>query len=195
MMTMDRGALELRIQAHPGDVLMTPDLRIQSSSTASLDLQIRVARNGDTCMENRASSADAPTLELHEQFGDGMYLLHPGQHVLFNSGSLRQVVDNETEPCGCPPSPASLQADAATKSPQKAADKFPFPLAQSEGLAPTPPPVPPKPGETQVTLTANMQFDGNNPQPVEAAPTTAAPPKSGFFQSIGHFFGRIFGGK
>jgi hypothetical protein len=212
MLSIDRGALELRILAHPSDVLLTPDLRIQSTHDASLDLQVRVARNGDTCIENRSANPnapDAPTLEVHEQFGDAMYLLRPGQHVLFNYGSLRQVVDNETEPCGCPATPDSLIADAGTKSASQtdaanSSGKYPFPLAQSEGLAPTPSPAPLKQGETQVTLATTMQIDGNHPPPqippMETTPPAAAPPttppqKIGFFHSIGHFFGKLFGGK
>jgi len=203
MLSMDRGALELRIKSHPGDVLVTPDLRIQTNTAASLDLQLRVARNGDTCIENRASSPDAATLEVHEQFGDGMYLLHPGQHVLFNYGNLHQVVDNESSPCGCPALPASLQADAAhTSTASKSVEKYPFPLAQSEGLEPTPTPVPPKPGETKVSINATMSMDGDHPPAAQTTtPSTSAinppavpPKKSGFFQSIGHFFKKIFGG-
>jgi hypothetical protein len=184
MLSLDRGALELRILARPGDVLLTPDLRIQASRSASLDLHLRVARNGDTCVDNRAedpSASNAPTVEVHEQFGEGVYLLRPGQHVLFNGGSLRQVVDSEREACGCPPAAAP------------AAEKYPFPVAQSEGLAPTPPPAPQKPGQTHMSTSTTLQFDGEHPPATQAV---AAPPpqKPGIFHRIGHFFHRIFGG-
>ncbi len=44
---------------------------------------------------------------------------------MFEHGSLQQVVDQEKEPCGCPP-PSKTEVNE-------------FPLAESEGLAPTPP--------------------------------------------------------
>jgi hypothetical protein len=193
MLSIDRGAVELRIATHSGDVLTTPDLSIQPTSDGSLNLQLRVARNGDTCMENIAAAANAPTLEIHEQLGDGMYLLHPGQHVLFNYGSVHQVVDNETLPCGCPESAASLIADATP--PKKGASKNPFPLAQSEGLTTTPPPPATKPGEAQVTLKATMHMNGDQPPIATAPPPPLPPQKTNFFGHIGHFFKKSFGGK
>ncbi len=193
MLSMDRGALELRITAHTGDVLLTPDLRIEADDTGSLSLALRVARNGDTCVDNRDTGNNAPTLHIHSQFGDGEYLVRPGQHVLFNGGNLHEVVDNETTPCGCPQNAAGLIADAA-QSPAAAANakKFPFPLAQSEGLAPTPAPKPTAPGETQVTINANMSYDGSHPT-TPVAPPPLPPQKRSFFAGVSHFFKHLFG--
>ncbi len=84
----------------PHDILITPDLRFSTPSGGPLDLRVRVTSNGDTCVENH--NVGAPTVEVVEQFGDGHYLVPGGQHVLFEHGNVREVVDRESSPCGCP---------------------------------------------------------------------------------------------
>lgn len=162
LLALDRGALEIRTTTTPRDVVITPDLRFSITGTGPLDLHLRVIPNGDTCVDNRG--LQAPTLEIINQFGDERYQLRAGQHVLFEHGSLREVVDHENSPCGCPGVPvvsvASGLPDAqranpaenaarpgATVSPTQAksgdvsatadaAAQHPFPDAQSQGLAP-----------------------------------------------------------
>jgi hypothetical protein len=127
-------------------------------------------------------------------FEGGAYRVQPGQRVMFQHGSLHEVVDQEKEPCGCPP--------AAAKGNE-------FPLAQSEGLAPLPKPVtnavslssaPPQVVEPLVYKSAD-----HAPQPAtEAAPPAgsdanpaAKPPapkkRPGFFASVKRFVRRVFG--
>ncbi len=153
VLALDRGAIEVHMPATASDVVMTPDLRFTLHGSGPLDLQLRVTRNGDTCVDNRGSNA--PTLSVAEQFGDASYELRAGQHVLFEHGSLKEVVDHESSSCGCPPEPAPSEpamtvADALVKagapakpgpadaaSPAKTpAEEHPFPAAISEGLAP-----------------------------------------------------------
>ena len=148
LLALDRGALELNFLSDADDAVLTPDMRLQPSTAAPLDLRIRVVANGDTCVENRGS--DAPALIITDPFGESNYILHPQQHVLFEHGSLKEVVDNETSPCGCPPAPAvvstaeggvSAAPGGAIAKPgdavaTTAADAHPFPQAESEGLAP-----------------------------------------------------------
>ena len=74
--------------------------------------------NGDTCVDN--AGANAPYVVVTSVFDGGVYRVQPGQRVMFEHGSLQKVVDQEKEPCGCPP-PAKSEANE-------------FPLAQSEGL-------------------------------------------------------------
>jgi len=129
--------------------------------------------------------------------------VQPGQRVMFQHGSLNEVVDQEKEPCGCPP-PAS--ASPAGNE---------FPLAQSEGLTPLPKMAPASPpaslttqGTTQGTTQAqpapplvyNAAADAPQPPPESqppSTPTTAATPlvqkKPGFLHKVGNFFRRIFG--
>jgi hypothetical protein len=167
MLALDRGAIEVRMAATTSDVLMTPDLRFTLRSDGTLDLRIRVTRNGDTCVENRGS--EAPTLSIADQFGDGRYELRAGQHVLFEHGSLKEVVDHETSPCGCPPIPVVSVADAGVTSATPAApgstvaaksaeEAHPFPAAVSTGLAPSAevPQAPPGVPHAQVAATLNF---------------------------------------
>jgi len=155
LFSLDRGAIEIQTAGTPNDAIMTPDLRFTVRSQGPLDLRLRVARNGDTCVDNRGPSA--PTLAVSDPFGESMYELAPDQHVLFEHGSLREVVDRETSPCGCPEPKGKSIADAlvappsaktgpksAVPAPAPPEQQHPFPVAVSEGLAP-PEDVPPPP--------------------------------------------------
>jgi hypothetical protein len=117
---------------------------------------------------------------------------------MFEHGSLREVVDNEKEPCGCPP-PVKLGTND-------------FPMAQSAGLAPLATPTTSigmgelGQSETAPASTALIHNAANptNISPTEAKPTDATPApapveqkkpvkKQGFFARMGHFFSKLFG--
>lgn len=114
MIALDRGAVEATYT--PGkysDVLLTPDLRILISGPGQADLKIRTNQKGDTCVDNHG--ANAPYVTVTSQFEGGLYRVQPNQRVLFEHGSLQQVVDNESEPCGCPaplPPPVAVASTA-----------------------------------------------------------------------------------
>lgn len=160
---LDRGGVELFTQTQPMDMVLTPDIRFTVEAPGQLDLRLRVNAGGDTCVENRGDHA--PVLLLSSSFAGGTYRLLPGQHVLFERGDLRTVVDNERASCGCPPS-------AATAA-QRAALEHPFPEAQSSGVVP----------ETMPSPDGSMSISADG----------STKPHRGFFGSIGHFFKRIFG--
>lgn len=146
MIAMDRGALEASyVPGKYSDVLLTPDLRILISGPGTADLKIRVNKQGDTCVDNHG--ANAPYVTVTNQFEGGVYRVQPNQRVMFEHGSLQQVVDNEAEPCGCPAAaPPVAVASSAKPQPGKTAAEVanPFPLARSEGLAgPEPEPTEP----------------------------------------------------
>ncbi len=179
LFALDQGAIELKTVVVDRDIVITPDLRLSTPTGGPIDLRIRVTNNGDTCVENRGPRA--PTIEVVEQFGEGRYLIPAGQHVLFEHGSLREVVDRESSPCGCPPTPVvSLAESGVTTNPTAAAraggmaaqkkEEHPFPAAQSQGLAPTAgaPKAAPAPSG-QVKVSATMAY-GNGE---DAAPATA----------------------
>ena len=222
MMALDRGALEANYAVGKySDVLLTPDLRILISGPGEADLSIRLNTQGDTCVDNHG--ADAPYVTVSSQLEGGAYRVMPNQRVTFEHGGLKDVVDHEPEPCGCPTAPAISVADAGTP-PKKAvggpsstpADTA-FPLAESEGLAPPPAPStqPVAPvGVAHAQVTVPLTYSGENPPPpappaaraapavaISAAPPPPIPPKQsapqprprGFFHKVGHFFSRIFG--
>jgi len=202
LMALDRGALEAKLGTGKfSDVLMTPDFRILLSGPGSADLRVRVNAKGDTCVENHGDNA--PYVTVSSLFEGGAYRVQSNQRVLFEHGSLHDVVDQEKEACGCPPSSSSGENS--------------FPIAVSAGLAPPPAtaaPVP-APGEVQTKVTAKLAYDGQTgetssveapePSPVTVLlpppPPPQTPPPSkkenkgggNVFRKIGHFFGHIFG--
>ena len=117
MIALDRGAVEASYT--PGkysDVLLTPDLRILVSGPGQADLRIRTNQKGDTCVDNHGPNA--PYVTVTSQFEGGLYRVQPNQRVMFEHGSLEQVVDNEPEPCGCPaPPPPPPPVSVATAAP------------------------------------------------------------------------------
>ncbi len=191
MLALDRGAIEVQMAGTTSDVVMTPDLRFSLGGDGPLDLQLRVTRNGDTCVENRG--AKAPTLRVAEQFGGTTYELRAGQHVLFEHGSLKEVVDHESSSCGCPPEPVMTVADAgvtsatpgavgnggtATAGTEKtAAEEHPFPTAVSEGLAPVAavPQTPAGAVHAQVTATLNSDAGEKSASAANAPADTTEP--------------------
>ena len=202
LLALDRGAMEIHMKAAASDVVMTPDMRMTISGPGELDLRMRVTFNGDTCIENRGHKA--PALNITDAFGEASYQVKPGQHVLFEHGSLREVVDRETTPCGCPPieksgvsiAEAALRGGKVTL--QQTAAAQPFPAAQSEGLA-APASAPPEtPGTTHVQIATTLTFDPNAPPPAPVpaatapAPAAQAPARGGPFRVVGRFFKRIF---
>lgn len=207
MFSLNRGALEASYKTGKySNVLMTPDFRILISGPGTADLKVRVNKNGDTCIDNHG--ANAPYVTVTSQFSGGLYRVQANQRVMFDDGSLSKVVDNEAEPCGCPAAtPVAVASGSATA-------KNPFPLAQSEGLAPAPA-APTKPvvpvGQVQAEVAAPIIYSAaKTPNP--EAPSAAGPPPAqtvgnasapapasrkkphrSVFRAIGHFFARMFG--
>ena len=194
MLAMDHGALELSFATSSSvgrnaDFLMTPDFRILIGAPGAAEVKIRLGQHGDTCVDN--AGTNAPYVLVTSVFDGGNYRVQSGQRVMFEHGSLREVVDNEKEPCGCPP-----PLHPGTNE---------FPVAQSAGLAPLP-----KPAPNAVSITSAQpqaleplvynSADHAAKPPVEATPAAstaatkpAAKKKPGFFGGIGKFFRRLFG--
>jgi hypothetical protein len=203
VMGMDRGAVEASFATgRNADLVLTPDFRILISGPGAVEVKVRLGEHGDTCVDN--PGADAPYVLVTSVFGDGAYRVQAGQRVMFEHGSLKDVIDNEKEPCGCPPTVASARSNE-------------FPLAQSEGLAPlakTAPSAPPT-APAQAVAAPPLVFKAPDAAaqaaPENTAPTQPAAPeaasaaavqpatqrpaqeKKGFFHRLGHFFRRIFG--
>lgn len=195
LMALDHGALEADLTiGRNSDVVLTPDFRILVSGPGPANLKLRLGSQGDTCIDN--AGVNAPYVLVTSLFGDGMYRVQPGQRVMFEHGSVFNVVDKEKEPCGCPPAVKPGSND--------------FPLAQSEGLAPLakPAPAPPPSAEMHLPLVYNGSEHAAKPASATALPpasATSAPiapatpatgkakPRRGFFRSIGRFFRRVFG--
>jgi hypothetical protein len=203
MMALDHGAVEMSFATGlNADILLTPDFRILISAPGAAEVKVRLGQHGDTCVDNAwtpsdrspspggNASANAPYVLVSSVFDSATYRVQSGQRVMFERGNLREVVDNEKEPCGCPP--------AAPKGNE-------FPLAQSEGLAPLPKPKPSpdhlSSSSPQVIEPLVYKSTEHLLQPAaEAAPaasnaaTPSAPKKKpGIFKGIGRFFHHLFG--
>jgi hypothetical protein len=201
---LDRGAIEIHSLSQPQDVILTPDIRFTLETPGEFNLRLRVTANGDTCVDN--SGAHAPVLILSDPFSSATYRIIPGQHVLFERGSLKEVVDNESSSCGCPAPPTAPVFIAAATPAARAEAEHPFPAAVSAGLAP--PPVPNNvapPGQTSAQVTATFTHgDTGAPNPTPAAPapapvqtvSTAPPPTPpgahDLAGAFAHFFHKLF---
>jgi hypothetical protein len=161
MLALDRGAVEIRTSAEKTDSILTPDLRFELSGAAALDLRIRVVPSGDTCVEN--AGKDAPVLHVTQTFGDATYFIRPGQRVLFEHGSLREVVDHEANSCGCPRNGDNLVLAGTGKHGDgkiaEAAKTNPFPEAVSQGLVKPETPQAPA-GEVHAQVTSQLNYSG-----------------------------------
>jgi hypothetical protein len=191
MMAIDHGALEASFATgRNSDIVMTPDFRILIGGPGAAEVKIRLGQGGDTCVDN--AGVNAPYVLVTSVFDGGAYRVQAGQRVMFQKGNLHEVVDQEKEPCGCPP-------DAEPKNNE-------FPLAASEGLTVKAPPVTSAANvgtaaETAGTLAYNGDEHGAKPAetPDDASKTAAtqtvtpAKKKGGFFAAIGRFFKRLFG--
>jgi hypothetical protein len=204
LMALDHGAVEASfVTGQASDALLTPDFRILVGGPGPAEVKVRLGPNGDTCVDNAGTGA--PYVQVSSVFDEGSYRVMAGQRVMFQHGSVHEVVDQEKEPCGCPAPPAAESND--------------FPLAQSEGLAPILHPAPKPVGEVghEAETTGALVYNAENralkppeataPTPAAAAPvapsaavpaTPPAPPpapkkKSGFFKAVGHFFRVVLG--
>ena len=189
MMAMDHGAVEASFATgRNSDILLTPDFRILIGGPGAAEVKVRLGQKGDTCVDN--AGVNAPYVLVTSVFDGGNYRVQAGQRVMFEHGSLHDVVDNEKEPCGCPPGEAKGNE---------------FPLAQSEGLAPTP-----KPAANAVTVGAGaprqtvepLVYKSKEPAPpaaeavavaaAAANPATTTPPAKKR-SKLGQFFRKLFG--
>ena len=172
LVALDRGALEMSFLAASGDALLTPDMRMQPAAPGPLDLRVRVVSNGDTCVENHGS--EAPALMISDTFGESSYIVHAGQRVLFEHGSLKQVVDSESSPCGCPPAVVISVAEGGVSGGLVAKpDAHPFPAAVSEGLAPAQGPPAEVAGQTQMQVTIPVVYNGSKDPAAQRADAAA----------------------
>jgi hypothetical protein len=202
LIALDRGAVEMSFAASAArernaDTLLTPYFRILIGGPNAADVKVRLGEHGDTCVDN--AGVNAPYVVVTSVFEGGLYRVQPGQRVMFEHGSLQSVVDQEKEPCGCPPPPAETPGNE-------------FPLAQSEGLVPSSSqtPVVSAPPAHGVSATDTFSYSGTDHAAQTAAPVTTAPgaptasatpapqapakqKKPGFFGRVGKFFRKIFG--
>ncbi len=207
MMALDHGAIETSFATgQNSDMVLTPDFRILIGAPGAAELKVRLGQHGDTCVDN--PGPNAPYVVVSSVFEGGAYRIQPGQRVMFQHGSLKEVVDQEKEPCGCPPEArpgtndfplaqsaglaplekseaanATATATATATAPQKPRQQLDQPLVYTAPPAPQPPPQP------SAAAAPPLPAAQSAPGPASSAPKQ----KPGVFRSIGRFFKRIFG--
>lgn len=186
LIAMDHGALEMSFATTEApvknaDALMTPEFRILIDGPGAAEVKVRLGEHGDTCVDN--AGVNAPYVLVSSVFEGGAYRVQPGQRVMFQHGSLHEVVDQEKESCGCPPDTPKGNE---------------FPLAASEGLTATPAPVVSGTSGSTGTLAYNaaehapMSADATKTDATApAAPTPTKPEKQR--SAIARFFRWLFG--
>lgn len=180
LMAIDHGAIETNFATgHNADIVLTPDFRILIGGPGTANVKVRMGFGGDTCVDN--PGGNAPYVLVTSVFDGSTYRVQPGQRAMFQHGSVKEVVDQEKEPCGCPPSQVKGNE---------------FPLAQSEGMAP----LPPAPAATGPTSSSQpLTYNGRSGAAGQQSDTAQPAKKPGFFGRIGahikHFFHWLFGGE
>jgi len=190
MMAFDHGAVEASFATgRNSDILLTPEFRILIGGPGAAEVKVRLGQHGDTCVDN--AGENTPYVLVTSVFEGDDYHVKAGQRVMFQHGSVHEVVDNEKEPCGCPPAPHPGTNE--------------FPLAESAGLAPMPKPAagvpmnsstPPQVVEPLVYKSADHAAQSTAESAPTASTQQAAKPakkKQGRFGGLGRFFRRLFG--
>ena len=168
LLSLNAGNLELNYPlGTEADTLLTPDLRLLLPGPGTVHVAVRVAPNGDTCVQSLPWNAAA--VVISESMGDDTYQVKPDEAVLFKGGHLKQASASRSN-CGCPKEVPTQVAKAApppapaakpTTGDAPAATMLP-PATQpptNQQLASAPPP------EQHMTVDAPLIFHGDDPSP------------------------------
>jgi hypothetical protein len=171
LFSLNSGNLELNYPlGTEADNLLTPDLRLLLPGPGTVHVAVRVAANGDTCVQSLPWNAAA--IVISETMGDATYQVKPDQAVIFKGGHLGQASKSNSN-CGCPkqtppvqvvktaPPPGAPQSQANEAA---AAAMLPPPTQplspQAQQLASAPPPP-----EQHLAVDAPFIFHGDNADP------------------------------
>ncbi len=164
LLSLNSGNLELNYPlGTEADTLLTPDLRLLMPGPGTVHVAVRVAPNGDTCVQSLPWNAAA--VVVSESMGDDTYQVKPDEAVLFKGGHLKQASRSSSN-CGCPKEVRTQEAKAApsapvSSTPAPAAATLPPPShpQTNQQLASAPPP------EQHMTADAPFIFHGDDPSP------------------------------
>ncbi len=153
LFSLNSGNLELNYPlGTEADNLLTPDLRLLLPGPGTVHVAVRVAPNGDTCVQSLPWNAAA--IVISETMGDATYQVKPDEAVVFKGGHLVQASKSKSN-CGCPKETPPTQVAKATPPPAAIA-----PPSQSNSEPPAaamlpPPQQPLSPRSTAVGVRAS----------------------------------------
>lgn len=168
LFSLNSGNLELNYPlGTEADTLLTPDVRVLLPGPGTVHVAVRVASNGDTCVQSLPWNASA--VVVSESMGDATYQVKPDEAVLFKGGHLNQAIPSKSN-CGCPKmTPTEVAKATAVPSPpaRPAASETPaspiLPPAShpqnSEQMASAPP------AGQHLTGDVPLVFHGDDPMP------------------------------
>jgi hypothetical protein len=167
LLSLNSGNLELNYPlGTDADTLLTPDLRLLLPGPGTVHVAVRVAPNGDTCVQSLPWNAAA--VVISESMSDDTYQVKQDEAVIFKGGHLKQGSPSKGN-CGCPKETpvqvAKAVPPAAATKPTSgdvsaAATMPPAMHPQSGGqLASAPPP------EQHMSVDAPLIFHGDDPSP------------------------------
>ena len=168
LFSLNSGNLELNYPlGTEADTLLTPDVRLLLPGPGTVHVAVRVAPNGDTCVQSLPWNAAA--VVVSESMGDDTYQVKPDEAVLFKGGHLKQASRSSSN-CGCPKevptqvakaAPQSAPVASASSTPPPAAAMIPPPAhpQANQQLASAPPP------EQHMTADTPLIFHGDDVVP------------------------------
>ncbi len=166
LLSLNTGNLELNYPlGTEADTLLTPDLQVLLPGPGTVHVAVRVAPNGDTCVQSLPWNAAA--LVVSETMGDATYQVKQDEAVLFKGGHLDQAVKTKQN-CGCPR--VTMPVETAKAAPPPAATQPPtaaanLPPATQPAAQPVTTAASTAPPEQHLTVEAPFIFHGDDAMP------------------------------
>jgi hypothetical protein len=165
LFSLNEGEIEFHFDVRSdGDVVQTPDFRIQFIGPGRFDLSMCTDKHGNLALRGNNNRA---AIIVSEMMGDGIYQVSAGDSIDFHAGTVANP-QKSTLPCGCPePSintpPIVVAQSAPPTTPTPPAPAPTVPVAQQSAPPATAPT--PHTSETHVQVDAPFVFSGSDLSP------------------------------
>lgn len=169
MFGMGSGMLEFdyTLAQRGADFVLTPDFSIQLSGPGRYHFALGADKQGDTCVKSLAGNSSA--VQITELMGSAFYRIRPQDSIEFHAGKINGNAPlNAEESCGCPESPATIQAEgeppSQTNPPPQVAKAPAVPIPAKSATEPIPEE---RPGQVHVQVDAPFVFSGKDASSVK----------------------------
>jgi hypothetical protein len=172
MFGMSSGAIEAHYAMDASsDVILTPDFRILLPGPGNFNLAVSADGQGNTCV--RGMRGNSASVVVSEAMGNGSYMVHPDEEIMFRAGRLNSVSTAIPASCGCPVAIVPVMR-AATPPPAPTAPTTTLPAGTVPATAPVAqadqPTADKNPHEMHVQVDAPLVFSARQ-QPSTILPT------------------------